>query len=120
MPDKSVARLFVEPRQIERLIAASPPPSKASDARIMAMLERYLAAVEYAGASLAWNDTGIVVHTVETLDRSKLDPWLLRWAGNNLPPDATLSRVPATTLALASGHLDAPAVLRGALPDRAG
>ena len=99
MPEQSVARLFVEPRQIERLIAASPTPSKAADARIMAMLERYLGAVEYAAASLAWNDTGIVVQTVETLDRSKLDPWLLRWAGNNLRPDVTLARVPDTTLA---------------------
>ena len=110
MPEQSVARLFVEPRQIERLIAASPTPSKAADARIMAMLQRYLGAVEYAAASLAWNDTGIVLQTVESLDRSKLDPWLLRWAGNNLRPDVTLARVPDTTFALASGHLDAPAV----------
>ena len=85
----------------------------------MAMLERYLAAVEYAGAAARWNDTGIVVHTVETLDRSKLDPWLLRWAGNDVRPDPTLSRVPATALALASGHLDAPALYRGRFPDRA-
>jgi hypothetical protein len=118
---KAVARLFIEPRQIERLIAEKPRPSKASDLRIMAMLERYLAAVEYAGATLEWNDTGIVLHTVETLDRSKLEPWLVRWAGNNLPSDATLSRVPATAIALASGHLDAPAfyeALRQIIPDQ--
>jgi hypothetical protein len=110
IPGQSVARLFVEPRQIERLIAASPTPSKAADARIMAMLQRYLGAVEYAAASLAWSDTGIVVQTVETLDRSKLDPWLSRWAGNNLGHDVALARVPDTTLALASVHLDASAV----------
>jgi hypothetical protein len=118
---KAVARLFVEPRQIERLIAAKTRPSKASDARIMAMLERYLAAVEYAGATLEWNDTGIVLETVETLDRSKLEPWLMRWAGNNLPSDASLARVPATAIALASGHLDAPALyeaLRQIVPDQ--
>jgi hypothetical protein len=109
MPAQALARLFVEPRQIERLIAASPPPSKAADGRIMAMVQRYLRAVEYAAASLRWNDTGVTISTIETLDRSKLDPWLLRWAGNNLRPDATLSCVPATTLAIASGHLDAPA-----------
>ena len=113
MPAKALARLFVEPRQIERLIAASPPPSKAADGRILAMLQRYLRAVEYAAASLVWNDTGIVLQTVETLDRSKLDPWLLQWAGNNLRPDLTLSRVPATTLAVASGHLDASAIFEG-------
>ena len=108
--DKALARLFVEPRQIERLIAGKPRPSKASDARIMAMIEHYLSAVEYAGATLEWNDAGVVLHTVETLDRSKLEPWLLRWAGNDLPPDATLSRVPATAIALASGHVDAAAL----------
>jgi hypothetical protein len=111
MPEQFVARLFVEPRQIVRLIAASPTPSKAADATIVAMLQRYLGAVEYAAASLAWNDKGVVLQTVETLDRSKLDPWLLRWARNNLQADVTLSRVPDTTLAVASGHLDAPAVL---------
>jgi hypothetical protein len=108
-PAKALARLFIGPRQIERLIAENPRPSKASDARILAMLERYLAAVEYAGATLEWTDSGIVLQTVETLDRSKLDPWLLRWADNDLRPDATLARVPATTIAVASGHVDAPA-----------
>ena len=105
---KALARLFIEPRQVERLIAASPRPEKASDARIMEMLERYLKAVEYAGASLEWSDAGIVLHTVETLDRSKLEPWLVRWAGDQAQVDLTLARVPATAIALASGHLDAP------------
>jgi hypothetical protein len=109
MPAGALARLFIEPRQIERLIAASPAPSKPSDLRILPMLERYLGAVEYAGAALEWNKSGIVVHTVETLAPSKLDPWLLRWAGSELRPDAALGRVPAGALALASGHLDAPA-----------
>jgi hypothetical protein len=112
-PTKPLARLFIEPRQIERLIALKPRPSKASDARIMAMLERYLAAVEYAGATLEWNDTGVDLQTVETLNRSKLDPWLVRWAGNDLRPDPTLTRVPATTIALASGHVDVPALYEG-------
>ncbi len=106
---KALARLFIEPRQVERLIAASPRSGKASDARIMEMLERYLKAVEYAGATLEWSDAGIVLHTVETLDRSKLEPWLVRWAGDQAQVDPTLARVPATAIALASGHLDPPA-----------
>jgi hypothetical protein len=52
LPANALARLFVEPRQIERLIAASPQPNKASEPRILPMLERYLAAVNYAGAAL--------------------------------------------------------------------
>ena len=74
------------------------------------MLERYLKAVEYAGATLEWNDAGIVLHTVETLDRSKLEPWLVRLGRRStLQSDPTLARVPDTAIALASGHLDAPA-----------
>ena len=105
-----MARLFVDPRQIERMIAASPPRSKASDLRIIEMLGRYLAAVEYAGATLEWNDEGIVLHAIETLDRRKLEPWLLRWATNDLRPDPTIAGVPATAIALASGHVDAVAL----------
>src|SRR5262249_31761598 len=123
LPEQAVARLFVEPRQIERMIAASPPASKSSDARILPMLERYLGAVDYAAAALLWDNSGVVVHTVETLAPSKLDPWLLRWAGNGLGRDATLSRVPDGALALASGHLDAPALfdaLSQIVPDRDG
>ncbi len=120
---KALARLFIEPRQVERLIAASPPTSKASDLKIMEMLARYLTAVEYAGATLEWNDAGIILHTVETLDRSKLEPWLVRWAGNELQVDQTLARVPDTAVALTSGHLDAPAfyeALREIVPEEAG
>ena len=86
------------------------------------MLERYLTAVEYAGATLEWNDAGIILHTVETLDRSKLEPWLVRWAGDQLRLIKHSARVPDTAIALASGHLDAPAfyeALRQIVPDEA-
>ena len=82
LPEKALARLFVDPRLIERLMAASPHPSKAADANILALIERYVAAVRYVGAALVWGDKTIVVHTVETLDPARLDPWLRRWAGD--------------------------------------
>ena len=100
------ARIFVEPRQIERLIAASPQPNQASEPRIPAMLERYLAAVDYAGAALVWNESGIVVNMVELLIRRSWTP------GSSTGPRVTIApkhhdfayrRQP---LALASGHLD--------------
>jgi hypothetical protein len=74
LPAPVLARLFVDPRHFERLMAATPRPSKPTDVRLMALLERYLAAVDYAGAALTWNDGAIVVHTVETLNPSLL-PW---------------------------------------------
>ena len=115
LPAGALARLFVEPRQLVRLMAAAPRPAKASDARIMAMIERYLAAVDYAGAALVWNETGIVVHTAETLDPTKLDPWILRWAGSHDRLEPALRRVPPTALAIASGRIDAVALYEALL-----
>ena len=48
--------------------AMAPRAAKPSDARVLALLERHLAAVEYAGAALVWRSDAIVVHAVETLD----------------------------------------------------
>ena len=75
------------------------------------MLERSLASVDYAGAAIEWSDAGIMAGAVETLKPSEVDPWLRRWAGDNRPRDPELTRVPPTTVALASGHLDAVALL---------
>ncbi len=107
LPERALARLFVNPRQFERLLAAAPRPDKPTDARIMATLERYVAAVDFAGAALTWDDESIVIHSVETLNPSLLDPWLRRWAGDARRVDPTLLRVPQTALAVASGHVDA-------------
>ncbi len=109
-----MVRLFVDPRQVERLIAAAPRPSKPTDVRLKAMIERYLAAVNYAGAAFVWNDRTLVLHAVETLDPSKLDPWILRLSRDGRTFNPTLRRVPPTALAVASVHVDAVA-LRDAL-----
>jgi hypothetical protein len=111
LPQPAVARLFVDPRHFERVLAAAPRPNKPSDARIMALLERYIGAAEYAGAALMWSNEGIVVRTVETLNPSLLDPWLRRWAGDGRRLDPGLGRVPPTALGVASGHVDAVAFL---------
>jgi hypothetical protein len=107
LPEPAFVRLFVNPRQIERLLPASPPPpSKPSDARVMDLLKRYLGAVDYAGAVLVWNERTIAVHTAETLDPSRLDPCLCHWAGDARRVDAALRHVPSTAWALAAGHCD--------------
>ena len=92
-------------------MTAQPRPSKPTDARVMAILERYLAAVDYAGAALTWNDESIVIHAVETLNPSLLDPWLRHWAGDARPIDPHFLPVPPTALALATGRLDALSLL---------
>ena len=112
LPERALVRLFVDPRHVERLLAGATRPSERSAARLMAMLARYLAAVDYAGAVLTWSDESIAIHTVETLNPSRLDPWLRRWANDARRVDQTiLDSVPPTALALASGHVHALALL---------
>ena len=82
LPERALARVYVDPRQVERLLANVPRPNERNDPRVIAMLERYLAAVDYAGAALTWNDDSIVFQMVETLNPSLLDPWLRRWAAD--------------------------------------
>jgi hypothetical protein len=108
--ERAMARLFINPRPIGRLLAAAPRPAERGGARLIALFERYLTAVEYAGASLVWTDRSIVIHTAEILDPSKLDPWLRRWAGGTRQIDPALERVPSTALAMLSAHVDAPAL----------
>jgi hypothetical protein len=112
LPARGVARMFVDPRHFERAITAA-PASKPSDLRVRELLERYIAAVDYAGASLEWSDAGIVVSAVETLNSSQLDPWMRRWARDGRPADPKLLRVPSTAVALVSGRLDAVSLFDG-------
>ncbi len=110
LPDRALARLYVDPRAIERLLTMAPRPAKPADDRVVATLERHLASVEYAGAALVWRDDAIVVHAVETLDASRVDGWLRRWAGDSRACRAELRRVPKTAIALAAAHVDATAL----------
>jgi hypothetical protein len=109
LPDQAIARLFFDPRIVERAIKSA-PPAKPSDVRVKAMIERYLGAVEYAGAALVWSERNLVLHAVETLDPSQLDPWIVRLSHDARPIDPALRRVPATALAVASGRFDALAL----------
>ena len=83
LPERALARLYVDPRAIERLLAAVPRSSDSSDVRILDVLVRYVAAVDSFGAALTWGRNTIAIHTIETLDPSRLDPWLRRWAGDS-------------------------------------
>ncbi len=110
LPERALARLFVDPRPVARLIAASARPRNPAEGKMLAALERYLAAVDYAGAALVWSDGSLKLHTVETLDPSKLDAWIVRWAGDSRPFDPLLSRLPPTALAVIAVHVDATAL----------
>jgi hypothetical protein len=110
LPKPALARLFVDPRPLRGLLASASRSSQPKDVRFMAMMERYLTAVEYAGAALVCRDGILAIHEVETFDPSRLDAWLRRWAGDGRRLDPALGRVPPTAVILASMHLDASAL----------
>jgi hypothetical protein len=110
LPAHALARLYLDPRQVERLLAAAPRSNTPDEAKLPDMILRYLAAVDYAGAALVLTESAVVIHTVEALEPSRLDPWIRRWSGDARRFDRTLSRVPPTAVALAGAHLDASAL----------
>lgn len=105
-PARTAVGVFVDPRFVERLMAAAPGSIKAADERLMALFGGYLAAVRYAGAALEWRD-GPVFHTEEVVDGEKLPLGLKAWADRTDDADPSLLRVPPTALAFATAHLDA-------------
>jgi hypothetical protein len=107
LPSRCLASLYVDPSFAARLIAASPskPAANPAEERAQAMIVRYLSAVEYVGVALEWNH-GIVLHTDETLNPAKLDPWIKHWAAGRRKMDTGLHRTPDGTLAAASVALD--------------
>src|SRR6185437_14967165 len=100
--------LFANPRFLATILAGAPKPSKPSDAQFAATLGRHVNAMEYAGAAIEWRD-GIILHTEESLDPKKVDPWLRNWAGQT-SRNPMVRQLPATALAVATAHVDFGAV----------
>ncbi|HEV3122217.1 MAG TPA: DUF3352 domain-containing protein [Isosphaeraceae bacterium] len=109
MPQAAVASLFVNPRFLDRALAANAKTGKPDDERLGVLLGRNLGAVQYAGLAVEWRD-GFVVHLEEAIDPSKLDAPLLRWAKQPGSTASLVGRVPSSALALAAGHIDLSAV----------
>jgi hypothetical protein len=120
LAEHAVVRVFVDPRPVTRLIAASARPRNPAEGKMLAMLEHYLAAVDYAGAELVWDEGSLKLHTVETLDPSKLDRWIIHWASDTRSFDPTLGQLPPTAVAQIALHFDATALsdaIRALIPD---
>ncbi|HWE40080.1 MAG TPA: hypothetical protein VG406_26245 [Isosphaeraceae bacterium] len=102
LPAKAVASLFVDPRVLERLIAAD---SKGADHGPPEAARRSLAAVEYAGLALEWR-AGFVAHVHATLDPKAIGEPLRHWAKGSGDASALIRHLPPTTLAFAVGRVD--------------
>jgi hypothetical protein len=100
LPARPLASLYIDPRALERLA-----PPTLDDDPAACLLRRYLGAIDYAGAAVEWRD-GPILHIHESLDPSKLDEPLRRWAARPGGSGVLLRRVPPTAPVLATGHVD--------------
>jgi hypothetical protein len=105
LPDRTVARLFVDARRIGKLLATAPPPEKEEERRNLAIVQRLLVAIESAGAALVLADGRLALHAVEALDPGEFTR-IFGWPENAIPAASIPDRVPAGTLALVSIDLD--------------
>lgn len=114
LPARSAVSLYMDPRVLEAMLAASSKPSKPRDERLAAMLGHYVGALDYIGGAVEWrpeagaNGAAVILHIQESIDAEKLPLWLRRWAARPAGP-STPRRVPAGALAAASFHVDFPA-----------
>jgi hypothetical protein len=109
LPERSAVSLFVNPRFLATVLASAPKSSKPADARIAALLGRQVQAMDYLGAAIEWRD-GVILHVEEALDPKKLDPWLRNWAAQT-SSNPLAHALPSAALAVATAHVDFPAVL---------
>lgn len=114
LPARPAASLFINPRFVERAIAALPPAAKPEEVQFQAFLARYFGSLEYAGICLEWRD-GLVAHMHELFDPAKVEPWIKRWASATKRIDPAFVRIPGSALAVATASVDFAAV--GALID---
>jgi len=105
LPVRAAASLLVDPRFLERLLAADPRPKSPEDGRGQALAGRYLAALTYAGAALEWRD-GLALHVHQVIDPAKAAEPPRRWAAGGGLPGGAIPRAPASALAVAAGSVD--------------
>ncbi len=110
LPARALISAYVDPRFVERLSSAVPRPTKPGDVRVWALVGRMVSALKYMGAAVEWRE-GIVVHTEELIDATKLAPAFQRWAERSDQFDPARFRVPPTALAFATSSLDAEVLL---------
>jgi hypothetical protein len=102
LPARSLASLFVNARFLEATMADQ--PRDAND-RLGTLLSRYVQAVGMVGVGVDWRD-GVFLHSCETVDPAKLDPWLRDWLTRPSTPTNLPAQVSPGTIALASANLD--------------
>lgn len=98
LPDKAVARLYVDPRFLVEAVSVGKAPA---DPQLAAIFR----GLEFLAAALVWHD-GPTLHVVATIDGDKLPtPFRPMVHGKSLDP-VDLNRVPESVLAVAAWRWD--------------
>ena len=105
LPRNALASVFVDMRLVGRILAMNPRERTADDELPFALMTRAVGDLTYAGAALEWRN-GLVLHLDGTADPSKVIPALKKLAVQPNPFADSKLRVPASTLAVATGTVD--------------
>ncbi len=119
LPSGSFIRLALHPGFLVRFLEALPDSDKPGEARAAGSIRGYFRALRYVGLSVEWKD-GLLVHTRESLDPSKLEGWLKQWLTRKSAPTELLRKIPQTAVALSSIQFDFSAIadyLDGFVPE---
>ena len=102
LPAHALARLYIDPRLAESLLKNSPKPRSPGEA----LIQRYVGALESAGAALVVSEKHLALHTAQVFEPGKFRELV---GSGAVRPTATvprIDRVPATTLGVGSVHVD--------------
>jgi hypothetical protein len=102
LPERAFLRLFVNPRMVESLLRSGSQTRSPGHE----LIERYVGAMESAGAALVVRDDRIAIHTAEVLDNRKFHDLLGRVGGGPARSAIQLGRLPGTTLAVVCLDVD--------------
>jgi hypothetical protein len=108
LPDRALARLFIDAHVVQNVLRNH----QEADSPGRKLFERYIGAMESAGAALVLNEGRVAIQTAEVFDAGKFRELLGDHAGvaARAPSAAELDRLPATALAAGTLQLDCAAL----------
>lgn len=108
LPARALARLYIDPRLAERLLKSAPRPRSPGEA----LIGRYIAALESAGAALVVREGHVALQTAEIFEPRKFREVIGGGTARSTSTPPRLDRVPATALAVGSLRVDFAALYR--------
>lgn len=104
MPERSIARAFIDPTFLAGLAAADPDATRAEN--LPPRIRDYVEALDYLGLAIEWDD-GPILHAIEDYEPTRLpSDWSVGRADDETTLDPLLARVPADALGLGASALD--------------